>query len=324
MQGISAGTLSHSSKGPYYGNTGFWCWISNEYQKEKIVFEYLWMWLAAFIMLTLYGIIALVMRGILVVGDDSREHSRWRFRCRWNWTGRQRARQELAEYDEEDEEEARQARTVANLMLFYPAVYIFCVFPVGLVRWLTFSGHYVPSAATIFASVVFSLSGILNTILYALTRPELVRGSSPDTADATRSNGMVDTKSPQSPIIRRHAGHLPDTGDDLILTFHPDPQRYDTDALDHTPWLMAKPARTPSGYAYPASPIGSPENIVLGRLPSSSHDGNTLRPGSSSSEATKHRQLGSDSGHLPDIDFDRDSRLGEVLRQPQHLQIPRS
>ncbi|TFK38107.1 hypothetical protein BDQ12DRAFT_683986 [Crucibulum laeve] len=162
---ITIGAATH--KNNYYGDTDYWCWIREEFKVERIVFEYLWMWLSAFIMLVLYGIIALVMRGILVVEDGVHWH-----------TKKDHVKPDLSGAEEDDVYE-KQSKAIANLMLFYPAIYIFCVFPVGLVRWLKFSGHDdIPPAATIFASILFSLSGLFNVILYKYTRPELVAGRS--------------------------------------------------------------------------------------------------------------------------------------------------
>lgn len=56
----------------------------------------------------------------------------------------------------------------------YPAVYIVTVFPLSVVRWMAFTGITVPFPATCVASVLFSSSGLLNVILFSLTRPGLV------------------------------------------------------------------------------------------------------------------------------------------------------
>ncbi|KAF9010025.1 hypothetical protein BDQ17DRAFT_1234944, partial [Cyathus striatus] len=176
----------------YYGNTDYWCWIGPEYKIERIVFEYLWMWIAGGIMLILYGIIFLVMRGILDFNGGIKFHLKGRVTA-------------VSEYNQEKDRK----KNIANLMLFYPAVYIFCVLPVGIVRWLDFSGHTISPAATIFASVVFSLSGLFNVTLYYHTRPQLITG-------------------PRIPIPHKHGhpysiregvryklGHLPDNDDDF-------------------------------------------------------------------------------------------------------------
>lgn len=103
------------------------CWIGNNYKAEKIVFEYLWMWLAAFIMLCLYGVIALVLRGVLVIGDEQNDERRWT--VGWNWQLRRvgsssRKRDLIGSKDEavgpdDSDEERRQAKVIANRMLLY-------------------------------------------------------------------------------------------------------------------------------------------------------------------------------------------------------------
>lgn len=78
------------------------------------------MWLVASIMLVLYGITALVMRGILIVGDDL--DNRWKLT--WNWGGKPKRTGNpiggalmRVDDDEGDGEERRQAKAIANLML---------------------------------------------------------------------------------------------------------------------------------------------------------------------------------------------------------------
>lgn len=89
------------------------CWIRAEYDTERIVFEYLWMWIAAFTMLILYGIIALVMRGTLVINGK-----KWKFN--WNRSARESQRDwfgmDMLDLDDQGEEE-RQSKAIANLML---------------------------------------------------------------------------------------------------------------------------------------------------------------------------------------------------------------
>jgi len=138
---------------PYYGNTGLWCWINTrKYPYAGITLEYAWMWFAAFVMLVLYLVVALSLRGVIGkrkgVGlpKDSALARRW--------------------------------RSLAVSMLFYPAVYIICIFPISIVRWLRFQSNIqVSDGATITAAIIFASSGMLNVILYLTTRPNLIRRS---------------------------------------------------------------------------------------------------------------------------------------------------
>lgn len=61
----------------------------------------------------------------------------------------------------------------------YPVVYLFYMTPIFTVRWLSFSGFTVHYRVSLFASTLFSLSGMLNTALFFLTRPDLVIGPTP-------------------------------------------------------------------------------------------------------------------------------------------------
>ena len=43
------------------------CWITDNYQLERIALEYFWLWLAAFFNILIYVFLALVIKGIVVV-----------------------------------------------------------------------------------------------------------------------------------------------------------------------------------------------------------------------------------------------------------------
>ncbi|KAH8835277.1 hypothetical protein DL96DRAFT_1573586 [Flagelloscypha sp. PMI_526] len=58
-------------------------------------------------------------------------------------------------------------------MLFYPALYIVTIIPISISRFISFSGKEVPYQALFFASCLFSASGLLNSLLFAFTRPSL-------------------------------------------------------------------------------------------------------------------------------------------------------
>ena len=63
-------------------------------------------------------------------------------------------------------------------------VYLICIVPHSIVRWLFFSGHRVPYQATLFTATLFSLSGAFNAILFFFTRPDLVVGTADVSAGA--------------------------------------------------------------------------------------------------------------------------------------------
>jgi hypothetical protein len=58
----------------------------------------------------------------------------------------------------------------------YPAIYTLTVLPIAVSRWVVFikGANKVPFWATVLSDGIFALSGLLNVILFAITRPTLV------------------------------------------------------------------------------------------------------------------------------------------------------
>jgi len=165
--GLVIGVSMATHKGQdYYGNTQYWCWITPGFASERIALEYFWMWFTAFVNLICYIIIALVIKGIIVIDSGVK------IRIRRDSDGP--ALESFA--TSTGRSESIRSNAIAMQMLFYPAVYIVTVFPIAIVRWMVFSGKTVPFAATAFSSVLFSLSGLFNVMLFKLTRPKLMPG----------------------------------------------------------------------------------------------------------------------------------------------------
>ncbi|KAL0951350.1 hypothetical protein HGRIS_008054 [Hohenbuehelia grisea] len=146
----------------YYGATQYWCWITEDFPRERIALEYFWMWFSAFGNIILYVLLTFFLKGMISF-DNHRVHFHAVGTYFPNEIG-----------GPESDVNGRRSRALAWQLLFYPAVYTITVLPVTVVRWLTFYGHYVPFAATAFASVLFSSSGLLNALLFTLTRPRLL------------------------------------------------------------------------------------------------------------------------------------------------------
>jgi len=148
----------------YYGVTGYWCWILPQFQAERIVTEYLWVWLAAFFMTILYGIMFAIIHQWINVAH-----------------GIQWYNQPPGDTLDMDSDDEKKIKAVANSMLLYPAVYILCFLPNTLSRWLYFEDlnkklALPPYQFTLFASSIYGLSGLFNLILFLITRPKVVVG----------------------------------------------------------------------------------------------------------------------------------------------------
>ncbi|TRM60268.1 hypothetical protein BD626DRAFT_138176 [Schizophyllum amplum] len=154
--------------GRYYGNTGYWCWIQEDFDHLRIPLEYMYMWAAAFISIICYACVAVVLRGHdLGMAKIANGH-------RFSMSTMDRGSQ-------------RKAKNLAMQMLFYPVIYFVTVFPIAVVRWMAFSGYDIPFEATAFADTLFSLSGLFNVLLYAWTRRSIITGNKMTTVSGSRS-----------------------------------------------------------------------------------------------------------------------------------------
>lgn len=117
---------------------GGWCWIGNNYQQERLLLHYLWVFVIAGMNLVLYSAIALrifLQRRQIGVASLSSQAN------------------------------------VARVMLLYPIVYIICVLPLATYRIHTMrTATSWPIQVALGAGCVFTSSGLCNCIVYALTR----------------------------------------------------------------------------------------------------------------------------------------------------------
>jgi len=145
-----------------YGNAGFWCWVRPDFKVLQLVTQYAWLWLAVILMAILYTIMFLVLRGWFIVDNGI-----------WYWYENYVPRNGAPV---EETEEERESKAIANMLLLYPMVYLICIGPHSIARWLHFSGIHVQYQVTLVFSTLFALSGMFNTFLFFFTRPDLVVG----------------------------------------------------------------------------------------------------------------------------------------------------
>jgi len=149
----------------YFGEAGYWCFIRRGFKKEQLISEYIWVWMAALLMAILYLIMFFVLRGWFIVDNGVYWHKNYR------------PRHGDVKPEEETQDE-RDSKAIAYMMLYYPAVYIVCISPTSVSRWLYFTGSTVPHESTLFGSTLFSFCGLFDAILFFSTRPDLVFGTS--------------------------------------------------------------------------------------------------------------------------------------------------
>ncbi|KAF7984260.1 hypothetical protein HWV62_16100 [Athelia sp. TMB] len=73
-----------TTRGPFYGISGYWCWITDPYDPERLTLDYIFMFLSAFSSFILYTLVFLRLRGNIVISGRyvgfrfSRKSSAWR------------------------------------------------------------------------------------------------------------------------------------------------------------------------------------------------------------------------------------------------------
>jgi len=136
-----------SDLGPFYGINGYYCWISSNYGNERIVLDLLWLFLGAILSFLLYGLVFLNLRGnVTTSGIYLRRDSR------------------MVRLVDEG------SVAIAGQMLIYPIAFTILIFPMAVVRFVTWSGTAVTDAVSTFGDTVFLMCGLVDVLLFVLTR----------------------------------------------------------------------------------------------------------------------------------------------------------
>ncbi|KAG8954536.1 hypothetical protein FRC03_011444, partial [Tulasnella sp. 419] len=162
----------------FYGPAGLWCWVVAEYPGEKIGLEYGIFWFVALTNILLYVPLFLSLRK----------------EARHGWAN-------------DNTQQRREGMTIARKMLVYPIAYIILILPMSVIRFIGFYNPeaVIPAAWQAIAGVTFGASGLINALLYIITRPRLLPslriGADDDNSEMVSfaSGGIVETRALQPP-----------------------------------------------------------------------------------------------------------------------------
>lgn len=158
---LGPAVVESPARGPFYGISGYWCWITQSYPVERYALEYLFMFSSAGLSFILYFLVFLRLRGNVSV-----EGWHIRFHRAHNGSWQDNSNNGLFHDGRRDPH----LMQVARQMLWYPIAYSILVIPIAAARFSAFSGKDVPFAVTILTSSIFMLSGFVNAILFTTTR----------------------------------------------------------------------------------------------------------------------------------------------------------
>ncbi|KAK7038876.1 hypothetical protein VNI00_010508 [Paramarasmius palmivorus] len=191
---IGPAAVENPEKGPYFGISGRWCWITNEYPEEQIFLEYFFEFLSACLSFILYCVILLRVRGNLV-------HNQGKWQLKFissseSW--RLGFARDLIDSS---------MLKLAQKMVWFPVAYTIILIPITITRLSEFMGHKIPFGATVFAGVVFNLTGFVNVCLIVVTRrvfPDI--GSLPEfNTPRNKESAVVFGKSGITPFTQQQS-----------------------------------------------------------------------------------------------------------------------
>ncbi|KIJ39908.1 hypothetical protein M422DRAFT_210174 [Sphaerobolus stellatus SS14] len=194
-------------KGPFYGLSGAWCWIGHSYSTARLLYLYVWVFLALGTSVVIYTLIYLRFASFIIVGESGRLAFNFRQRALSRNTGnmptgtrtRRTSTTSIAgcfdwAKDSKDFTSSgtgsssepttpnsssapvgKHLKQVARRLMWYPIVYAFVVLPVSVCRMGVLAGWTPPFGLYVFAGICFSASGLTNTLLFILTRHSLIR-----------------------------------------------------------------------------------------------------------------------------------------------------
>ncbi|PLB54196.1 hypothetical protein P170DRAFT_442327 [Aspergillus steynii IBT 23096] len=132
--------------------SGAWCWISEEYEPVRLWTHYIWIFLAEFGTVTLYAIM---------------------------WFQLRRQIKQSAILGSSHTESLKRLRRVIGYMVIYPIAYIVLSLPLAAGRMATAQGQTPSVAFFCVAGALITSSGLVDVLLYTLTRRNLILESEP-------------------------------------------------------------------------------------------------------------------------------------------------
>ncbi|USP82454.1 hypothetical protein yc1106_09728 [Curvularia clavata] len=127
----------------YFSRAAGWCWVSHDYQDERLWLHYLWIFIVEFGTITIYAHLFFHLRGRIrsVVANNTSKLSR-----------------------------------ATKFMVLYPTVYVILTLPLAVGRMVVMTGHDIPDVFFVIAGCLLTSCGWIDALLYALTRRVLVSG----------------------------------------------------------------------------------------------------------------------------------------------------
>jgi hypothetical protein len=125
----------------FFTRAGGWCWISTDFQDERLWLHYLWIFIVEFGTIAIYGHVFIHLRGRIrsIMNNDTSKLTR-----------------------------------ATKFMVLYPIAYLALTFPIAVGRMAVMGGKTLPDSFFMVAGALLTSCGWVDALLYALTRRVLV------------------------------------------------------------------------------------------------------------------------------------------------------
>ncbi|KAF1951722.1 hypothetical protein CC80DRAFT_508640 [Byssothecium circinans] len=127
----------------FFTRAGGWCWISGDFQGERLWLHYIWIFIVEFGTIFIYAHIFFHLRGRLrsIINNDTSKLAR-----------------------------------ATKFMIMYPAVYVILTLPIAVGRMVSMGGISMPDLFFCIAGSFLTSCGWIDALLYTLTRRVFING----------------------------------------------------------------------------------------------------------------------------------------------------
>ncbi|EZF29392.1 hypothetical protein TMEN_5497 [Trichophyton mentagrophytes] len=133
-----------------YVNSGAWCWITANREDLRLGTHYIWVFISQFGSVTIYIILFFYLRHKVAISASLTQRS---------------------------QDKLSRLRRVVRLMILYPIAYVFLSLPIAASRMATAAGAKPSFTYYIISAMIMSASGLVHTVIYAVTRRALILNS---------------------------------------------------------------------------------------------------------------------------------------------------
>lgn len=170
-------------KEKYFVRAGAWCWVSDDYEPERLGLHYVWLFLSEFGLIATYMLTFVKLRRkTTMLFADHRRRS----------------------HDLANKATIEAVNRITKLMMLYPVVYVVLTLPLSSARmWsMAHEGRVMSETTQCIVGGLLASCGWVDCLLYSLTRKRLMRetmgggiGSVIDDSRLRTPNGDLDPKS---------------------------------------------------------------------------------------------------------------------------------